>query len=380
MAHAFPVITQEAIDQLKAKIGERRPVADPFNEYAAKDTIKHFVHGIGDTNPLFTDAEYADKTRYGHIIAPPCFLFTMIGWNYPRGLPGIHGMWSGAEFESYLPIKVDDRIRAVVYLSKIEEKVGSFAGRAIFQEWTNEFTNQENKLVANVKQWSMRTERDSAREKGKLKTVSPHRYKEEDIKEIERCCLAERVRGANPRFWEDVDPGDDLDQIVKGPLTVTDNVAWKIGWGNRPFTFAHRIALEYMKRHPAAGIKNDMGVSDVPERVHWDNDFAREVGVPAAYDFGPQRLSWMGQLITNWMGDDGFIVKLRGEIRGFNLVGDTTWCKGKVVEKYEKGNQYAVRCEIWAENQRDERTVRGEAIVVLPSRDRAVWPIDDFKK
>jgi len=294
MANDFPTITKEAVDQLRAKIGEKRPAADPFNEFAGKDAIRHFVHGIGDTNPLFIDEDYAKKTRYGRIIAPPCFLFSMIGWNYPRGLPGIHGMWSGAEFECFLPINVNDRISAVLYLSKVEERFGRFAGRTVLQEWTHDFTNQDNKCVAVLKQWSMRTERDAARRKQKLKKINLHHYTEKEIQ-------------------------------------------------------------------------------------NWDNDFARKVGVPAAYDFGPQRCSWMGQLITNWMGDDGFIKNLRAELRGFNLIGDTNWCRGKVVDKHIDGDQFLVRCELWAENQRNERIAKGEATVLLPSKENAVWPADSFK-
>ena len=30
----------------------------------------------------------------------------------------------------------------------------------------------------------------------------------------------EEVRGANPRYWEDVKVGDEIPQIVKGPLSV----------------------------------------------------------------------------------------------------------------------------------------------------------------
>ena len=78
-----------------------------------------------------------------------------------------------------------------------------------------------------------------------------------------------------------------------------------------------------------AFIPNDQGVPDVPERVHWDEDFARRVGVPTSYDFGPQRVAWLAQVVTNWMGDDGFIVSFRGEVRRFNLVGDTHWLQGR---------------------------------------------------
>jgi acyl dehydratase len=380
MVDQFPVITDRDIEQLRQKIGERRPVTDPFNEYAGKDAIRHFVHGIGDTNPLFVNAGYARSTRYGDIIAPPSFLFSMVGWNYPRGLPGIHGMWSGAEFDCRLPIRVNDRIQAVVYLSRVEEKHGRFAGKSVLQEWTHEFTNQDAAHVASVKQWSIRTERDAARQKNKIGGVTVHHYTRDEIERIEGECREEKQRGAEPRYWEEVRVGDIIPPLVKGPLTVTDMVAWKIGWGNRPFTFAHRAALEYRTKHPSVAIANDLGVPDMPERVHWDSDFARRVGVPAAYDFGPQRCAWMGQLITNWIGDDGFITRLRVELRGFNLIGDTTWCRGKVADKRREGDRHLAVCDIRAENQRRETTAKGTAIVCLPGSEKNIWPADIFRE
>jgi len=91
--------------------------------------------------------------------------------------------------------------------------------------------------------------------------------------------------------------------------------------------------------------------------------------VPGTYDYGPQRSSWMCTLITNWMGDAGFLKRVRTEMRRFNIVGDTTFCKGKVTRKYVKDKTALVDFEIAAENQRGEVTTPGIATVALPSRD-----------
>ncbi len=104
---------------------------------------------------------------------------------------------------------------------------------------------------------------------------------------------------------------------------------------------------------------------------------AEAVGVPGAYDYGPQRVSWIGTLLTNWMGDDAFLKRLRVECRRFNVYGDTQWCKGRVVRKYIHDGYALVDVEIRAENQRGEATAPGFATVALPSRDPALpWLID----
>ena len=48
-----------------------------YNSQATRDTIRHFTEGYGDMNPLYCDREYAKKTKYGGIIAPPCFPFSV---------------------------------------------------------------------------------------------------------------------------------------------------------------------------------------------------------------------------------------------------------------------------------------------------------------
>ncbi len=110
------------------------------------------------------------------------------------------------------------------------------------------------------------------------------------------------------------------------------------------------------------------GIIDVPELVHMEDTRAKEIGIPGAYDYGCQRISWLGNLVTNWMGDDGFLKKLRAELRRFNVIGDTTWLKGKVTNKYIEDDEHLVDIECWAENQRGEVTMPGTATVRLPSK------------
>jgi len=51
----------------------------------------------------------------------------------------------------------------------------------------------------------------------------------------------------------------------------------------------------------------------------WDDvqEAAESAGLPGSYDYGCQRCCWMGHLLTNWMGDDGFLTKMYVELRLF---------------------------------------------------------------
>ena len=61
-------------------------------------------------------------------------------------------------------------------------------------------------------------------------------------------------------------------------------------------------------------------------------------------------MSWLGNLLTNWVGDDGFVWRMYGELRRFNLVGDTTWLKGRVVGKRIIQGRCCVEIECCGEN------------------------------
>ena len=74
-ARRFPKITEEGLDDLRKRIGV--PITDtvePWNYEATRDAIRHYAHGIGDDNPLWTDPDYAERTKFKAIVALPSFL------------------------------------------------------------------------------------------------------------------------------------------------------------------------------------------------------------------------------------------------------------------------------------------------------------------
>lgn len=366
MTTALGRITDEAVAEARRRIGLERPAQNPYNYQASADTIRHFAIGVGDANPLWHDPDYAARTRYGCVIAPPCFLHSCGQFNYV-GLPGVHSMFSGTDWEFFLPIRLNDKISATTKLIDMIERPSRFAGRSLEQLSETLYRNQDGDLIARAIYHQFRLERDTAREKGKYAYLERATYTPEQIAAIDAEIESEEIRGATPRCWEDVQEGESLRPVVKGPLTVTDIVGWLMGWGGI-FIRPHRFGLAYRRRHPAAYPPDEHGVPDVPERVHWDGEFARRVGVPAPYDYGPQRIAWLGHLMTNWIGDDGWLAKLSVRLVRHNLVGDTTWCRGRVARKYVEGARHLVEVEIWAEDQRGETTAKGSSVVQLPHR------------
>ncbi|KRC73025.1 hypothetical protein D3C87_374790 [compost metagenome] len=371
---SFPKITERGLDELRERIGVKiGATAEPWCYEATRDNIRHYAHGIGDDNPLWSDPEYAAKTQHGGIIALPSFLFSTsrIVSGYVGGLPGVHAMWSGADWTWHKTVKRNDTISTEAHLKNLIEHQTRFAGRAVQQIYHVDFFNQDGDKVAEADSWCFRTERDHAREQGsKYKEVrarEPRRYSPEEIKEAYKLYAQEEVRGATPRYWEDVKEGEALPVMFKGPMTVTGFIAYAQGWGGL-YIRANKLAWQLIDAHPGVGITNRFGIPDVPERVHWEEEFALEVGAPGAYDYGPERNSWLTHHLTNWMGDAGFLRKSTCKIRRHNPEGDMLFFKGKVVRKYVEDGRHLVEIEQEARNQDDELSVLGSGVVELPTR------------
>lgn len=371
-------ITQEMLAQYKKRVG-RWFSNKPWNEVATRDAFRHFARGIGDPNPLWWREDYARKTRWGGPIAPPCYLYTYArGGGLPVGLPGVQALWCGDDWEWYAPARVGDVIAAYTRFSDLVEKKSEHAGRTFDQTMETVFVSQRGEVVSKhltlVKRFEKATVRTEVREK-RYQAHQRHCYSSEELRKIDEGYASEVIRGATPRFWEDVQVGDELTPTLQGPLTVTEMVAWYSGAG-APLALSSHILWDYFRKHPGANIPDpETNVPDVPERIHWDETLARIFGAPDIFDVGVQRLSWLSRLVTTWMGDDGFLCQLDGQTRRLNLWGDTTWCKGRVIKKLVKDGQHRVVCELWGENQRGEVTAPGHATVALPSRARGPVPL-----
>lgn len=370
----FPKITEKGLEELRERIGVKSSAtAEPWCYEATRDNIRHYAHGIGDDNPLWCDPEYAAKTTHGGIIALPSFLFatSRIISGYVGGLSGVHAMWSGADWNWHKPVRRNDAISTEASLKDLIEHQTRFAGRAIQQVYHVDFFNQEGDKVADADSWCFRTERDHAREKGtkykEVKAREPRRYTDDELALASKLYANEEIRGAQPRYWEDVKEGEALPEMFKGPMTVTGFIAFAQGWGGL-YIRANKLAWKLVDAHPGVGIKNRFGIPDVPERVHWEEDFALEVGAPGAYDYGPERCSWLTHHLTNWMGDDGFLRKASCKVRRHNPEGDMLFIKGKVKRRFIEDGRHLVEIEQEAHNQDKELSVVGSGIVELPTR------------
>ena len=275
-----------------------------------RDAIYHLALAIGDLSPLYLDEEYAKKTRWGTLIAPPIIVQTMdtlraVGHSgLPEGLPGVHSIWTGSYYEWKRPPMLGDRIRADSLLSRrfARRTATSAAAARSIKPTRRSTTTRTARTSACATIPGSASSAPRRRETKKYGDIQLAQWTPEDIDRFMEEYRNEK-RTAE-RYWDDVKVGDELHRLIKGPLTPTAEIAFESYFGI--YLVGNMVAANLYDKHPALMIPNEQGVPEPPQRVHWDNAFTqRLLGLPGAYDLGPERCSWLIQGMTNWIGDNG---------------------------------------------------------------------------
>jgi acyl dehydratase len=393
-------ITDDGIELLRARIGVPEPhPCPPHYRHPDVDSFRHVAAAYGDDNPLYCEPAYAAGTRWEGVIAPPPMVGgdTLIGEDevaevapehrdLMKGDPlrGVHAFYAASAREWWAPLRPGTRSWRRNALVGVLDKPSQFAERAV-HEWTAQvFRSDDGTLLSGQYRNMVRTERTKARERSDARSrkddsLAQEPYTEDDLEAIDEQYAREAPRGAKTRWWEDVDEGDDIGPLVKGPLTVTDMICWHVGMGMGLYGVAPlRLGWRNRQRIPRFYHRDELGVPDVMQRVHWDPAYARRAGNPTTFDYGRMRETWLIHLCSDWMGDDAWLWRLDCEFRKFNWVGDTHWMRGRVTKRYvADGDRPAVDLDVRGENQRGETTTPGHATILLPSREHGPVRLPD---
>ena len=379
-------LTDATFERARRRLGIPTRLPNPPHNYEVTwDGSRHFAHSYGDDNPLYCDPDYAKTTRWGELIGPPTFIYAVGEDACPEPTPEQKALlrgdpWAGLgsyqavmAFEWWRPFRLGDRVRTLRAMVGAIDKASAFGGRAAHETRAQVYANQRGEPVAVQHGVWIHTERGASRERQR-ENEGPQPYSPEQLAEIDAGYEAETRNGATPRYFEDVTVGDKLPTKVKGPLRTTEMVLWHLaaGMGNTTPAVAFGLTYRVRKKVPALFSPNALNVPDTAQRLHWEPERAKELGLPTSYDYGSMRETWLAHLLTDWMGDDGWLWKLRCEHRRFNFVGDTTWMTGQVVDKRQDGERNEVHIEVECKNQRGVVTSPGQAIVLLPTRARPI--------
>lgn len=337
-----------------------------WNTTVTADSIRHFAFGTSDDNPLWLDPEYAARGPYGTLAAPPAYLTSVL---YPilHGAPmeaPLSSLIGGVEYRWQRPILEGDRLRAESVQKDLYEKKSSSGRRLVFVISEVTYWNQRDEVVGTATGTMIRATQVGT----ELLFDRPlYRYSPEELEQIGAAQQGE-TRTAGTLYWEDVQVGQEIPQIVRGPLTIGDMVCWQAAIG--PSYRAGRLGYLDCLKSPHTTVKNPVTGWPVKySQQHEDFNLASQRGMPGPFDNGVMRFAWVAPLVTNWMGDRGFLRRLYVQVRAPGIYGDTLWLSGRVREKAREGDAAVVKVEIGGVNQVGVTTTAGEAEVVLPSRE-----------
>ncbi|HEX3610182.1 MAG TPA: MaoC family dehydratase N-terminal domain-containing protein [Sporichthyaceae bacterium] len=369
------VITEEMVARMQEKVGAQMRIEHSINnEEVTRIAVAKFAGGIGDINPLWTDADRGRASAYGAPVAPPSFVISCFS-GIQFGWPGLGSFHCATQMELLAPIYWGDSIVPTCHYDGFSGPTqSSFAGRMVTDQIVNRYTNQRGEAVAEIRWQVMNFERAQARGRsGERALEIPHPWTADEVAAIEAQVLAEQPRGAEPRYWEDVSVGQPLETLTKGPIGLTDEVAFIAGGGTPiPRLKAHAAALHDYALHPAWSFRDPLtGAQEPIYAVHYNKAAANAMGVAFQYDVGFQRQCWQIQLMTHWCGDDGWVGALTSQYRGFVYLSDAVTLGGEVTGKRVVDGQHLVDVSTFARNQRGDDVMPGTATVALPTREGA---------
>ncbi|MCD8152937.1 MAG: MaoC family dehydratase N-terminal domain-containing protein [Clostridiales bacterium] len=370
-------VEQEFVDTIRNVVNKEVAKNSMVNiSEATRDAILNYSEWADPWNPLYSDPEYAKNTSYGKLPAPPHFLEvvnSLTVWP-PHPAEGFMDHdYAGDYMEYKKPILVGDTFtltREENLLEEISEELDDENRHFAFTSNRSHVMNQTGEEIGFSEQLVSLTLREKPSEMDLDKfPFGDHVYTQEEWEYINQVIANEKIRGSETRYWEDVQLNEELPAVTIGPTTIWDMVAF--------FAARHEVPFHpsrFFRNLPNADVIADERTNNtfVPFCWHFNNDRAKPLGFPRAFNFGGSAAAQLMRLATNWCGDDGRIKILNWRHVLRTPHGDCTVGYGKVIRKYEKDGEYLVDVLAFLLNQcRGNLSEVATITIALPARSGA---------
>ena len=122
--------------------------------------------------------------------------------------------------------------------------------------------------------------------------------------------------------------------------------------------------LPELVKHPTTRqLVQYAGASGDFYEIHYDQAFAKSVALPGVILHGLLKAAFLGQLVTDWLGDRGTLKTFEVSYRGLDVPDKPYRCRGRVT----KVEGDVVELEVWGEDPDGQRTTLGTASVAMRS-------------
>ena len=262
-------------------------------------------------------------------------------------------------------IRVGDRLRATCRQTDVTETLDRRGRRIFLVQAETTYRNQEDAIVATANGTMVRIARG---EGDLLLDRQMSGYSDAERGALRQAIEDESRAGSASRAGSEVWIGMPLPVRMRGPLTIGDLVCWQAAIG--PSYRAGRLGYLDTRKAPHTTAVNPLTGWPVKySQQHEDFLLAAQRGMPAPFDNSLMRFAWIAPLLTDWMGDAGFLKRLSVQTGAPVIYGDVTWYRGVVVDKSPTpaGDGVDARIRITGVNQLGATTTTGEAVVTLPA-------------
>ena len=331
-----PMITAaEIAAELNALVG----VETTYRNRVERGNMMKIPWAIDDRNPLWRDEDYARRTPREGLTASPSFVeFLRIGFrNFapedplfaPPGMKkgGPPGVVGGQEVDYFRPVRIGDVITSRRKLVGVRQRYAKALHKdVVIRTSEQKFTNQHEEPVATLRATQLIIF-DSTRPKP-----------------------------------EEADPAEEPAAAVTNPVPVPEG---PVDWNQvRP-----GVELPVLTKHPD---DNQMavwaGAVDDYNPIHRDPVLAQQGGYPGPIVFGPLICSFLNQLVTDWMGPEGWIDQVAYRHLAPAWVGEPMICRGRIVEKRVKEGRHQLVLRVQAGDAKGIPGTVGTVTVTLPEK------------
>ncbi|MDR7275576.1 FAS1-like dehydratase domain-containing protein [Catenuloplanes atrovinosus] len=353
-------------------IGCHAPDAEPGVDAADWLSVTRFAEVSSDDNPLYTDVRYGAASPHRTMLAPPAFVLALRSPCSTGALDLIPNELVSRvdtlEVTWYDTIRLGDRLAGRVRVDGVGHRAEPGTADQVRITSTAEYERDGVRFALGRAEVSI-----SALPTHDVRPI--HRYGQPEIDRMSRELDDEAdPRGPRPRHWGDVRIGDALPSVLRGPLTISDLEAWVIAAGRpvRAGNLQQRWLAERDGRrraHPLTGWPA------------WDRAEAAldsAVTEPAGPAAPAELLFTLAcQLVTSWMGDDGFLRSLSLRVGEPFRYGDAVRLSGSVRDLYRltgaDGRGYhAAAVRMTGVNQLTQTVFEADAVTLLPQPGRPV--------
>jgi len=346
------------------------------------DMIRLFARSNGDMNPLWRDPDYAAKTKWGELIAPPlleaCISESPSMPNPPQ-IRGWNVLQAGFRRQYNRPFRPGDIVHAEdTWLGFVEKTRPDKPYRLFMQSCKRAYIDQNDEVICVVTgRMACTATPPNAHAPGQDLSGGPdysgrarRAFTAAELQKVHEGYDLELSgdgrRGAVPRFWEDVSVGDELPTILKGPYDISDAVSFAGVLGLcSAFASKWRSLKPDIGRHPP---DPETGAPRHAIDWHLEDAIGQQHGLPYAHAFGTQMEMMMLHPVTNWIGDAGVVIEVDTQLRSIFMHGEISETTGRVISKYVEAGRHLVELDLVSRTIDGVIYGKGTVLVQLPSR------------